>query len=121
MGCDVSAIDTVSYSNHSAYRRLRGRKTPMAEVHELFAGMRDSRLDEDVGVLLSGYCPDAAVASAVGDIARELRSRDRPLFWVLDPVMGDHGLVYVDEDVVPVYRRLVREADLVLPNQFEAE
>lgn len=40
---------------------------------------------------------------------------------VLDPVMGDQGRLYVHEDVVPAYRILVRHADLVLPNQFEAE
>ena len=42
-------------------------------------------------------------------------------FWVMDPVMGDNGKLYVAEEVVPVYKSLVREADLCLPNQFEAE
>ena len=40
---------------------------------------------------------------------------------MLDPVMGDQGRLYVSEEVVPVYRNLLREADLILPNQFEAE
>ena len=35
--------------------------------------------------------------------------------------MGDQGELYVSEDVVPVYKNLLREADLILPNQFEAE
>jgi len=40
---------------------------------------------------------------------------------VLDPVMGDNGKIYVNEDVVPAYKNLLRDADLILPNQFEAE
>ena len=40
---------------------------------------------------------------------------------VLDPVMGDQGRLYVNEDVVPAYKNLLRDADLILPNQFEAE
>lgn len=40
---------------------------------------------------------------------------------VLDPVMGDQGKLYVNEDVVPVYKNLLHDADLILPNQFEAE
>ncbi|KAL8787267.1 MAG: hypothetical protein Q9213_002315 [Squamulea squamosa] len=40
---------------------------------------------------------------------------------VLDPVMGDEGRIYVDEDVVPAYKGLLRDADLILPNQFELE
>lgn len=35
--------------------------------------------------------------------------------------MGDEGKLYVDEDVVPAYKTLIRDADLILPNQFEAE
>ncbi|MCJ1257263.1 hypothetical protein MMC24_005088 [Lignoscripta atroalba] len=35
--------------------------------------------------------------------------------------MGDEGQLYVNEDVVPAYKNLLREADLILPNQFEAE
>jgi pyridoxine kinase len=35
--------------------------------------------------------------------------------------MGDQGRLYVSEDVVPVYKELITHADLILPNQFEAE
>ncbi|KAI4255696.1 MAG: hypothetical protein LQ352_002445 [Teloschistes flavicans] len=35
--------------------------------------------------------------------------------------MGDEGRIYVSEDVVPAYKRLVEDADLIVPNQFEAE
>lgn len=40
---------------------------------------------------------------------------------VLDPVMGDQGRLYVNDDVVPAYKRIIHHADLILPNQFEAE
>lgn len=35
--------------------------------------------------------------------------------------MGDQGRLYVNEDVVPAYKATVGAADLILPNQFEAE
>jgi len=75
--------------------------------------------------MLSGYCPSASIVREVGKIARSLRTRSasKPgsFFWVLDPVMGDNGRIYVDEDELPVYRDLLKDADLILPNQFEAE
>ena len=40
---------------------------------------------------------------------------------VLDPVMGDQGRLYVNPDVVPAYKNVIQHADLILPNQFEAE
>lgn len=76
-------------------------------------------------MMLSGYVPGAAALEAVGEIGQELKakakSRPGSFFWVLDPVMGDNGKLYVAPDVVPVYKSLVHYADLVLPNQFEAE
>ncbi|KAL9623967.1 MAG: hypothetical protein Q9160_001720 [Pyrenula sp. 1 TL-2023] len=41
--------------------------------------------------------------------------------FMLDPVMGDQGKLYVSDTVVPVYKTLLPHADLILPNQFEAE
>jgi len=35
--------------------------------------------------------------------------------------MGDEGKIYVSEEVVPAYKNLLKDADLILPNQFEAE
>jgi len=35
--------------------------------------------------------------------------------------MGDAGKIYVAPSVVPAYKSLLRSADLLLPNQFEAE
>ena len=35
--------------------------------------------------------------------------------------MGDNGKIYVNEDTVPAYKGLLKDADLILPNQFEAE
>ncbi len=54
-------------------------------------------------------------------VAVKLCSRPRLQQVVLDPVMGDEGRIYVDEDVIPAYRGLLRDADLILPNQFELE
>lgn len=97
------------------------------EIRDLWQGLRQSYLD-DFDMMLSGYVPGAAAVEAVGDIARELRAKAKAdkghegrFFWVLDPVMGDNGKIYVAEDVVPAYRSLVPYADLILPNQFEAE
>ncbi|GAB7356677.1 hypothetical protein MBLNU459_g7390t2 [Dothideomycetes sp. NU459] len=124
LGCEVSAINTVQFSNHTAYKQVKGRKTPADEITELYEGLKQSHLN-DFDVMLSGYCPSAAVVQAVGRIARESSftalTKPGSFFWVLDPVMGDNGRLYVSEDVVPAYKNLVRDADLILPNQFEAE
>lgn len=108
--------------NHVAYRRFNGRKSTPEEVASLYAGLKNAQLD-DFDVMLSGYCPSAALVQEVGKIGRDLRNKAKPgkFFWVLDPVMGDNGRIYVAEDTIPVYKNLLKDADLILPNQFEAE
>ncbi|KAL2107579.1 hypothetical protein VUR80DRAFT_5026 [Thermomyces stellatus] len=124
LGCEVSALNTVQFSNHTGYGQWKGSKVSAEEIGELYQGLKQSYLDE-FHMMLTGYIPGAAAVNAVGDIARDLKSKaeSKPgsFFWVLDPVMGDNGRIYVAEDVVPAYRSLLPHADLVLPNQFEAE
>ncbi|CAD6588109.1 MAG: Putative pyridoxal kinase [Alectoria sarmentosa] len=124
MGCDVAALNTVQFSNHTGYKQFKGTKTSAEEISHLYTGLKQSYLT-DFDVMLTGYAPSAEAIDAIGTIARDLKLRASTkagsFFWVLDPVMGDQGKLYVGEDVVAVYRNLLRDADLILPNQFEAE
>ncbi|CAO2656587.1 Nn.00g053900.m01.CDS01 [Neocucurbitaria sp. VM-36] len=124
LGCDVSAINTVHYSNHTAYKQVKGTKTSADQVLDLYEGLRQSNLT-DFDVLLTGYVPSAEAVQAIGKIGRDVKfnagTKPGSFFWVLDPVMGDNGKLYIPEDEVPEYKALLREADLILPNQFEAE
>ena len=41
---------------------------------------------------------------------------------VCDPVMGDNGKMYVPAELLPIYREeIVALADIITPNQYEAE
>lgn len=110
--------------NHTGYKQVKGTKVSAQEITDLYDGLKQSYLD-DFDMMLSGYIPGAEAVQAVGRIAAELKAkaRSRPggFFWVLDPVMGDNGRLYVADDVVPAYKSLLPHADLILPNQFEAE
>ena len=142
LGCEVAALNTVQFSkassvhfvlyivakgligNHLGYGQAKGTRATAAEITDLYQGLKDSYLD-DFHMMLSGYLPGATSVEAVGVIARDLKNKANlkpgSFFWVLDPVMGDNGKLYVAEDVVPAYKGLIRDADLILPNQFEAE
>ncbi|KAL2853102.1 Ribokinase-like protein [Aspergillus pseudodeflectus] len=124
MGCDVAALNTVHFSNHTGYRQFKGTRATAEEITNLYEGLCQNNLT-DFDVMLSGYAPSAAAVEAVGAIGQDLQRKaaDRPgsFFWVLDPVMGDQGRLYVNDDVVPAYKNTIQHADLILPNQFEAE
>ncbi|MCJ1331502.1 putative pyridoxal kinase [Thelotrema lepadinum] len=120
LGCEVSALNTVHFSNHTGYKQVKGTKATAQEILDIYRGLQQSNLT-DFDFLLSGYAPGAEAVNAIGSIVKDLRSRSESLFWVMDPVMGDNGQLYVNQDVVPAYKSLLFYADLILPNQFEAE
>ncbi|OQD72994.1 hypothetical protein PENDEC_c017G00668 [Penicillium decumbens] len=124
MGCEVASLNTVHFSNHTGYRQFKGTRATASEITDLYQGLYQSNLT-DFDVMLSGYAPSAAAVEAVGNIAIDLKRKaeKKPgsFFWVLDPVMGDQGRLYVNDDVVPAYKKIIHHADLILPNQFEAE
>lgn len=146
LGLEVAALNTVQFSNHSGYRQLKGSRVTGEQITELYDGL-EMNGNDDFGMLLTGYVPGAEGVEAVGRIAVDLREKRKDkkggFFWrmsnvndaqlifadrlrlslgsVLDPVMGDQDQLYVGEDVVPVYKSLLALADLIVPNQFEAE
>ncbi|RAR06527.1 proliferating cell nuclear antigen [Stemphylium lycopersici] len=129
LACDIgekARLQVVfrALGNHTAYKQIKGTKTSAAEILELYEGLRQSNLS-NFDVLLTGYMPSAEAVQAIGKIGRDVKfnagTKPGSFFWVLDPVMGDNGKLYIPEDEVPEYKGLLREADLILPNQFEAE
>ncbi|KAL8825303.1 MAG: hypothetical protein Q9191_004499 [Dirinaria sp. TL-2023a] len=124
LGCDVAALNTVHFSNHTGYKQFKGTKASTEDILEIYNGLKQSYLT-DFDMMLSGYAPSAEAVDAIGSIGRDLKlkasTKTGSFFWVLDPVMGDEGRLYVSDAVVPAYKALLRDADLILPNQFEAE
>ncbi|XP_051564523.1 pyridoxal (pyridoxine, vitamin B6) kinase a isoform X3 [Myxocyprinus asiaticus] len=70
----------------------------------------------------TGYTRDDTFLHMVVDIVQELKRANPNLVYVCDPVLGDNGAMYVPENLLPIYRdKVVPAADIITPNQFEAE
>ncbi|KAJ1989741.1 putative pyridoxal kinase [Dimargaris cristalligena] len=118
---DVDAINTVQFSNHTGFNVWKGERTDPQTVLELFEGLRLNGLD-DYSHLLTGYMGNADSINVTRTILDQLRAKNPEIFYVLDPVLGDDGNLYVPEEMIPLYRtQLLPLANLVTPNQFEIE
>lgn len=67
-----------------------------------------------------GYLGEISHVDLVIQIKNELLNKDG--FFVLDPVMGDNGKLFpaFNDDYVKAIRKLIKEADIILPNLTEA-
>lgn len=43
------------------------------------------------------------------------------LVYILDPVLGDDGKIYVSPETIPIYKSILPKATCATPNHFEAE
>lgn len=122
---DVDVLNTVNFSNHTGYGSWEGTCSTAEELKEIYKGLKHADLQYDA--LLTGYVFGSESLKAVGDICVDIKTRQQAIgkdpLWLLDPVMGDEGVLYVSEDVIPVYQSILAtgKVDVVTPNQFELE
>lgn len=92
---------------------------------ELYEGLKLNGVTK-YDYVLTGYMRDSSFLARTVDIVQELKKQNPNLIYVCDPVLGDkwngEGSMYVPEELLPVYKDLVVPvADIITPNQFEAE
>ncbi|KAK2906239.1 pyridoxal kinase-like [Channa argus] len=121
LGFEVDSINSVQFSNHTGYAHWKGQVLKAEELNVLYEGIKVNNVNH-YDYILTGYSRDTSFLETVVDIIQELKNTNPSLVYVCDPVMGDHGAMYVPEELLPVYKeKVVPLADILTPNQFEAE
>jgi pyridoxine kinase len=120
LGHTVWPVDTVVLSNHPAHGGARGRAVPAAEMSELLEGLRERGVLGTCDAVLTGYLGDAAQADMIIDAVTAVRTANPGARWLLDPIIGDHGRVYVKPGIPEFLRdRAAPLANILTPNAFE--
>ncbi|MED6241747.1 hypothetical protein ATANTOWER_025798, partial [Ataeniobius toweri] len=103
------------------YSHWKGQVLTADELHVLYEGIKLNNVHQ-YDYVLTGYTRDTSFLEMVVDIVQELKRANPNLVYVCDPVLGDHGSMYVPQNLYPVYKnKVVPVADIITPNQFEAE
>jgi pyridoxine kinase len=118
LGHTVLGLPTLLLTHHP------GHGTPALHVTQNL-GDHLARL-HDMGELArldavaTGYFATAEQVYFVAETISRLRGARPDLYVLVDPVMGDHGKLYVSEDVAIAIRdQLLPLADIATPNHFE--
>lgn len=121
LGFEVDTINSVQFSNHTGYQHFKGQVLDDTQLGDLIDGLKSNGLDHYTH-LLTGYIGSTSFLHKVKSVVEHLKAVNPNLIYVCDPVMGDNGKMYVPEELLPVYQQeIVPLADIITPNQFEAE
>lgn len=121
-GWDVDALNTVQFSNHPGYGSFKGFRSQVDDLHQIIESGLVNGLQVKYDVILTGYLPSVDSLENICELVNKICMRDG-IHWVLDPVLGDNGKLYVDVECVAIYKKILFKSKvyLTVPNQFEME
>jgi pyridoxine kinase len=123
LGCEVWAIHTVQFSNHTGYGTWTGRVFDGPMVDELVEGIAARGVLARCDGVISGYMGSADIGNAILSAVDRVRRANALATYCCDPVIGDVGRgVFVRPGIAEFMRdQAVPAADVITPNQFELE
>jgi len=114
-------VYTVVYSNHTGYGAWSGPMLTGDNVRDIVRGIDERGGLDDVELVLSGYQGGNDIGDAILDAVALVKQRNPQAIYACDPVLGsaDKGCFVAPEVQSLIRDRVVPQADLVTPNQFE--
>lgn len=122
IGYEVIAIHTVQFSNHTGYGKWTGEVFSANHIRDILQGVEE-RGSLQCQAVLSGYMGDAETGRAILEAVDKARKNNPDAIYCLDPVMGDYGRDFFVRPGIPelIKEEAVKRANIITPNQFEAE
>ena len=119
-GHEVLQIPTVILSNHPGHGKPAGQSTPAVLLEDMFEALNRIKAFHGLNAVMTGYFTSAAQVIAAAKQITALKLADESLHVLVDPVIGDHGALYVPIDVAEAIRdHLLPLATMTTPNLFE--
>jgi len=121
LGVEVWPVHTVHFSNHTGYGAWRGPLMAPEDVREVVTGIEERAALADVDAVLSGYQGGEQIGDVVLDAVARTQAANPAAIYACDPVMGNAASGCFVHPAIPVLLRdrVVPQADLITPNQFE--
>ncbi len=105
---------------HPGWGAPGGGATDPAVLSDVWAGVAAQNLKFDA--VLTGYMGDRAHINLGCDIIDYVKTRNPEAMIAVDPVMGDHGQLYIPDDrAAAIIKRLIPKADFITPNLWELD
>ncbi len=112
-GHHVLAIPTVLLSNHPGLGPPVGSAI---QIDPYLNALESFSATENLDAVITGYFANAAQVQSAAKLIAKLK----PAIVLIDPVLGDHGKLYVSEAVaLEIKTKLIPLATIITPNVFE--
>lgn len=122
LGHIVWPIHTVQFSNHTQYTQgWTGKVMQQGDITALADGLINIDAARKVKAVISGYMGSGVQADEILATVERVKQHNPQALYVCDPVMGDpeKGCIVSPEVTEALCERVMKKADIIVPNQFE--
>lgn len=121
LGVEVWPVHTVNFSNHTGYGAWRGPLMDPGDVADVITGIGEREAFAEVDAVLSGYQGGEGIGATILEAVAAVKAANPKAIYACDPVMGNAKSGCFVHESIPVLLRdkVVPQADLITPNQFE--
>ncbi len=122
LGHMVWPIHTVQFSNHTQYTQgWTGKVLQQGDITSLTDGLINIDAARKVKAVISGYMGSGVQADEIFATVERVKAHNPQALYICDPVMGDpeKGCIVSPEVTEALCERLMKIADIIVPNQFE--
>ena len=122
MGHHIARVDTIRLAAHPGYGFVAGGSLQPQDFADLIDGLDRLNIGQSIDGVMTGYMAHADQTKAIGRLLAKIKSSHPDLPVLIDPAIGDHGRLYVDETIAKgMETHLFCHADIITPNRFELE
>ena len=120
LGMQPLLIDTIFLAAHPGYGTIAGGPADQTQFSAILEALTTLRVLPQIDNVMTGYLGDAGQAGPIYSMIQNWQKERCDGLYILDPVLGDGGRLYVDNAIVDQIRQtLLPLAQIVTPNQFE--
>lgn len=120
LGHQPLLINSVALAAHPGHGLIAGGVTPNNIFNSILGALPQLNSLPHIGVVITGYLGAPSQVDSITQLIMNWAVKRPDGYYILDPVLGDNGRIYVDDKLVMAMRNnLLPLASYITPNQFE--
>ncbi|MDB2437465.1 bifunctional hydroxymethylpyrimidine kinase/phosphomethylpyrimidine kinase [Hellea sp.] len=118
LGIETIVIPTTVLGRHPGWGAPGGQSLSAEHLRDMWAAIKKQNMPIDA--VMTGYLADDAHINVAAEIIADVKAANPEAIALVDPVMGDHGELYIPESrAKAIIAKLLPLADVITPNAWE--
>lgn len=120
LGIETVVLPTTLMGRHPGWGHPGGGAVKTEFLNDVWAGVKSQAIKFDA--VLTGYMGEIGHIGLGAEIIDDVRAQNPKAIIAIDPVMGDHGRLYIPEErALAMIKQLLPKANFITPNFWELE